>query len=516
MKSEASVMRTLAATTDAASLRSKATTRALSSTQPHTQRLMQPILPRLVVLAALVTGFGNAAMLRSGGIFPATLQNVAQSMIHLDPARGLSEFCLNGGTEVAVVPTKSLDNKGASGCNVVQCDACQGDCDRDSHCSGNLICWQRTGKTPVPGCLSGGSGDANNYDYCVQPGPVTNIVLENKGGNGCNNPNHPCNVCEGDCDSDSHCEGSLICFQRGGDSPVPGCAAGGSGDKQGYDYCMDPRHFTLTCNCESGFDGDRCENNIDECALTPCQNGGTCTDGIASRSCTCLAGYDGYNCEDCNTGWIMENSQCIEVEETACHPSPCQNGGSCSVTSEENGFSCACTGDWIGDMCDHKTCGQDNGCIHYDTGQGGTHGIQYLGGCMYDDCCSTDRGGWAWPIHGWSSTNQRCCEVGTHNWLNSCHCPPGYRTRFYTRQYSPYPGYDDSNRGQQTGCYATTEAQAALATTWLGLGDPTLGPQFWWLPQLDPDYRRSYFSYGWNTPGTTPPQPNAQCDLVFP
>ena len=41
---------------------------------------------------------------------------------------------------------------------------CQGDCDKDSDCSAGLFCFQRTGKTPVPGCE--GSG-LTNYDYCV-------------------------------------------------------------------------------------------------------------------------------------------------------------------------------------------------------------------------------------------------------------------------------------------------------------------------------------------------------------
>lgn len=39
--------------------------------------------------------------------------------------------------------------------NNKKCERCEGDCDRDSHCQGNLICYQRRGLTkyvPVPGC----------------------------------------------------------------------------------------------------------------------------------------------------------------------------------------------------------------------------------------------------------------------------------------------------------------------------------------------------------------------------
>ena len=39
--------------------------------------------------------------------------------------------------------------------------------------------------------------------------------------------------------------------------------------------------------------------DIDECASTPCQNGGTCTDAVNGYTCACEAGYSGA---DCSTG----------------------------------------------------------------------------------------------------------------------------------------------------------------------------------------------------------------------
>ena len=36
---------------------------------------------------------------------------------------------------------------------------------------------------------------------------------------------------------------------------------------------------------------------IDECASTPCANGGVCTDAVGVYSCSCAVGYTGSDCE---------------------------------------------------------------------------------------------------------------------------------------------------------------------------------------------------------------------------
>ena len=38
-------------------------------------------------------------------------------------------------------------------------------------------------------------------------------------------------------------------------------------------------------------------SDIDDCNSDPCQNGGTCTDGVNTYTCSCAAGYTGINCE---------------------------------------------------------------------------------------------------------------------------------------------------------------------------------------------------------------------------
>ena len=48
--------------------------------------------------------------------------------------------------------------------------------------------------------------------------------------------------------------------------------------------------------------------DIDECATSPCQNGGSCTDQVNGYTCNCVDGYDGTNCETGNVAtsfWIF-------------------------------------------------------------------------------------------------------------------------------------------------------------------------------------------------------------------
>ena len=51
------------------------------------------------------------------------------------------------------------------------------------------------------------------------------------------------------------------------------------------------------CQCMSGWTGDNCEIDINECISAPCMNGGTCQNTLGSYMCTCQAGFTGNNCE---------------------------------------------------------------------------------------------------------------------------------------------------------------------------------------------------------------------------
>ena len=167
------------------------------------------------------------------------------------------------------------------------CSMCQGDCDGDNQCEGDLVCLQRqSGKLlfwfvctcssesllaqcspsihpnysllaffisickkddvymPVPGC----TGIPNkSSDYCTSlehlfSERITNHALRIREPE-CTSEN-PCrNPCEGDCDSDNGCFGTMKCFMRGGQNSageeVPGCVSSEETPPE-VDFCYQP------------------------------------------------------------------------------------------------------------------------------------------------------------------------------------------------------------------------------------------------------------------------------------
>ncbi|CAG2198031.1 unnamed protein product [Mytilus edulis] len=96
------------------------------------------------------------------------------------------------------------------------------------------------------------------------------------------------------------------------------CADGHGPYSSGFNCTMDSTDWVTqkcqnkqTCSFEPRTIGiDPCPNkykymtvsytcsDIDECASTPCQNGGTCADLINRYTCTCDSGYKGILCDE--------------------------------------------------------------------------------------------------------------------------------------------------------------------------------------------------------------------------
>lgn len=115
---------------------------------------------------------------------------------------------------------------------------CEGDCDDDNDCAGDLICFQRNTGLEVPGCKG---SDESTIDYCTnaQFAISSPSLLAHVGNNGKPEDAFPLKVCQGDCDTDDECSGNLVCFHRSGGEEVPGCEGS---DVSTADYCISPRY----------------------------------------------------------------------------------------------------------------------------------------------------------------------------------------------------------------------------------------------------------------------------------
>ena len=55
---------------------------------------------------------------------------------------------------------------------------------------------------------------------------------------------------------------------------------------------------------------------MDDCGNFPCINGGTCVDLVDDYQCECVAGFEGLRCEvnidDCATNPCRGNHQCVD------------------------------------------------------------------------------------------------------------------------------------------------------------------------------------------------------------
>ena len=106
----------------------------------------------------------------------------------------------------------------------------------------------------------------------------------------------------------------------------------------------------ITCTCLAGFTGLTCIGDLSVCAEDmPCQNGGTCQDGLGlDYHCICPDSFGGPECD----------------VPLPCSPNPCQNGGNCTQGSG-NTYTCACPNNFSGPDCESmvsNNCSADSDC----------------------------------------------------------------------------------------------------------------------------------------------------------
>lgn len=123
---------------------------------------------------------------------------------------------------------------------------------------------------------------------------------------------------------------------------------------------------SYTCSCSHGYStndaGVTCID-IDDCSPNPCLHEGTCTDtGVDSYTCDCASGYDGDLCEN------DVNDFCI--------PNPCNNGGTCEHGgpgdwSDKTQGWCECGNAYEGNWCDtdvNECIVNHSACTNHDCG----------------------------------------------------------------------------------------------------------------------------------------------------
>ncbi|XP_053372780.1 uncharacterized protein LOC123559692 [Mercenaria mercenaria] len=135
------------------------------------------------------------------------------------------------------------------------------------------------------------------------------------------------------------------------------------------------------CVCESGWTGDKCDIDKDECATFPCTGTNEqCTNTPGSYVCACETGYSkdingickdvdecssvtlndcgqictntmgSYQCS-CNTGFQQDGNACNDINE-------CDGQNECSqvCTNTVGSYRCSCSPGFKLDLTDRKTC----------------------------------------------------------------------------------------------------------------------------------------------------------------
>lgn len=83
------------------------------------------------------------------------------------------------------------------------------------------------------------------------------------------------------------------------------------------------------------------------CNPSPCQNGGVCSIKYSASS---INGTPiGFQCS-CPLGW--QGSLCEIRVPSVCDDSPCSNGGQCALTHSLTTYRCNCRRGWRGPTCD--------------------------------------------------------------------------------------------------------------------------------------------------------------------
>ncbi|KAK2817570.1 hypothetical protein Q5P01_025761 [Channa striata] len=208
--------------------------------------------------------------------------------------------------------------------------------------------------------------------------------------------------------------------------------------------CLSHAGGQFSCECEEGFMGTYCHENINDCESAPCLNGGTCIDKVSQYQCICAEGWDGPSCQnnvddcssapcqnrgvcrdlvndfycDCNGGW---KGKTCHSRESQCDETNCNNGGTCY--DEGATFTCLCAAGWEGATCN---IAKNSSCLPSPCENGGTCVVD---GDAFSCVCKDGWEGATCSHNANDCSSQPCSNSGTcvdgDNWYR-CECAPGF------------------------------------------------------------------------------------------
>uniref|UniRef100_A0A8C2LT12 Neurogenic locus notch homolog protein 4 n=1 Tax=Cricetulus griseus TaxID=10029 RepID=A0A8C2LT12_CRIGR len=169
----------------------------------------------------------------------------------------------------------------------------------------------------------------------------------------------------------------------------------------------------LTPSYTTGFEGPRCDKEVDECLSDPCPTGASCLDLPGAFFCLCRPGFTGQLCDVplCTPNLCQPGQQCQDQEDTA--HCLCPDGSPGCVPAKDNctchhghcqRSSCVCDAGWTGPECETEL----GGCISTPCAHGGTCHPQPSG---YNCTCPTGYMGESRPIPHTLSV-----DCGRHRW----------------------------------------------------------------------------------------------------
>ncbi|XP_048844850.1 neurogenic locus notch homolog protein 1-like [Brienomyrus brachyistius] len=224
-------------------------------------------------------------------------------------------------------------------------------------CENDATCIRNNNGTGYCSCLAGFRGDYCQHRDSCHPGNCRN------GGNSTGNPGlssiendgckaKPCQnngVCSTDHTGKFFCECSKSSGYTGDtcSEDINECTLGPNPcERDGR--CVNTEG-SFTCNCTAGYGGQRCDEDLYQCVSLPCFNGATCMDQMGSFKCICMPGFTGVHCEQDVRSQDQDNSSSCPPEgscqdmDDPCSSNPCHNGGICSRNSSAtHGFTCIC------------------------------------------------------------------------------------------------------------------------------------------------------------------------------